>query len=291
MPTEKIEILSTRLLDENRSTVESLKKLAQSLDLEFGWHYLLDLTWIIQNLGPVNGQSIMDAGAGTGVMQWYLASQGAELLSVDRGNRADLAPRFRQRFNVTGLRQGATPDLLPTAQVVMNNLARPRKALGQFREILLGLGREKAPGSVRFYQQDLKTLVDIADNSLDAVVAVSALEHNSPEDLPRVVAELMRVLKPGGVLLATLCAGRDQDWFHQPSAGWCYTDISLKLLFDLPQDTPSNYAQYDRLFEALVGCAELRDNLAAFYARSADNGMPWGKWDPQYQPVGVCKIK
>ena len=78
MPTEKIEILSTRLLDENRSTVESLKKLAQSLDLEFGWHYLLDLTWIIQNLGPVNGLSIMDAGAGTGVMQWYLASQGAE---------------------------------------------------------------------------------------------------------------------------------------------------------------------------------------------------------------------
>ena len=31
--------------------------------------------------------------------------------------------------------------------------------------------------------------------------------------------------------------------------------------------------------------------LAAFYARSGDNGMPWGKWDPQYQPVGVCKVK
>ncbi|MCU0488262.1 MAG: class I SAM-dependent methyltransferase [Anaerolineales bacterium] len=291
MPTEKIEILSTRLLDENRYTVETLKQLAKSLGLEFGWHYLLDLTWIIQNLGQVNGLSIMDAGAGTGVMQWYLASQGAQVLSVDRGSRADLAPRFRQRFNVTGLRQGAKPDLLPTAQVVIKNLARPRKALGQFREILLGLGREKAPGSVCFYHQDLKTLVDIADNSLDALVAVSALEHNAPQDLPRVVNELMRVLKPGGILLATLCAGRDQDWFHQPSAGWCYTDASLKRLFDLPPDTPSNYAQYDSLFEALVGCAELRDNLAAFYARSADNGMPWGKWDPQYQPVGVCKIK
>ena len=37
--------------------------------------------------------------------------------------------------------------------------------------------------------------------------------------------------------------------------------------------------------------AELRDNLASFYFRSGDNGMPWGKWDPQYQPVGVCKVK
>ncbi len=90
MPTEKIEILSTRLIDENRFTVESLKKLAKSLGLEFGWHYLLDLTWIIQNLGQVNGLKIMDAGAGTGVMQWYLASQGAEVLSVDRGSRASL---------------------------------------------------------------------------------------------------------------------------------------------------------------------------------------------------------
>jgi ubiquinone/menaquinone biosynthesis C-methylase UbiE len=144
---------------------------------------------------------------------------------------------------------------------------------------------------VILYNQDLKALTDVLDNSLDAVVAVSALEHNAPGDLPGVVAELMRVLKPGGLLLATLCTGRDQDWFHEPSAGWCYTDASLRRLFDLLEDTTYNYADYDKLFEALCNCAELRDNLASFYARSGENGMPWGKWEPQYQPVGVCKIK
>jgi len=41
----------------------------------------------------------------------------------------------------------------------------------------------------------------------------------------------------------------------------------------------------------LVTCQELRDHLAEFYFLSGDNGMPWGKWDPQYQPVGVCKVK
>ncbi len=87
-PIEKIEILPVSLLDENRSTVEELKRLTYSLGLDFGWHYLLDLTWIIRHLGQPEGKRIMDAGAGTGVIQWYLASHGAEVLSVDRASRA-----------------------------------------------------------------------------------------------------------------------------------------------------------------------------------------------------------
>jgi SAM-dependent methyltransferase len=146
-------------------------------------------------------------------------------------------------------------------------------------------------GSVLVYNQDLSNLVDIADNSLDAVVAVSALEHNTPEGLNAVVGELMRVLKPGGVMLATLTAGKNQDWWHEASRGWCYTDRTLYRLFDLSPDVPSNYNRYDELFIALKNCAELRDNLASFYFGSDDKGMPGGVWDPQYQPVGVCKIK
>jgi len=76
-PTDQIEILSVELLDQHRSTVLALRRLARSLGLEFGWHYLLDLTWIISLLGPVKGKRILDAGAGTGVLQWYLAEQGA----------------------------------------------------------------------------------------------------------------------------------------------------------------------------------------------------------------------
>ena len=38
-------------------------------------------------------------------------------------------------------------------------------------------------------------------------------------------------------------------------------------------------------------CRELRGKLADFYYQSGKNGMPWGKWDPQYQPVGVVKVK
>ena len=289
---DKIELLGVDLLQRNRLRAADLRSFAASLRLDFGWHYLLDINWILEQLGTVSGCRIMDAGAGTGVIQWYLAQQGAQVVSVDRGSRALLPSRFRRRFNVLGLRP---QDLRPQGQVFSEILRRPQGAgqkAGALRRELLGLwGGSASPGSVAIYNQDLAHLVDIPDNSLDAVVAVSALEHNSQEDLPGVVAELMRVLKPGGTLLASLNAARDQDWWHEPSKGWCYTEPSLRRLFSLPMHAPSNYAHYDELFADLVGCAELRDNLAAFYFRSGENGMPWGRWDPQYLPVGVCKVK
>jgi len=101
----------------------------------------------------------------------------------------------------------------------------------------------------------------------------------------------MRVLKPGGKLIATLGAAKDQDWFHEPSKGWCYTEATLRDIFELNPECPSNYDQYDELFEALCNCTELHDNLADFYFKSGNNGMPWGIWDPKYQPVGVVKVK
>jgi len=146
-------------------------------------------------------------------------------------------------------------------------------------------------GRVFIYNQDLKTLRDIKDNSVDAVVAVSALEHNTPEGLREVVAELMRVLKVGGKLLATLGASPGRDWFHEPSQGWNYTEARMRAIFDLEPGLESNYEQYDQIFTDLKECDELRDNLASFYKQSGNNGMPWGVWDPQYVIVGVCKVK
>lgn len=289
---EKIELLSVALLDQYRQQVEDLRKLARSLGLELGWHYLLDITWILGELGPLQGKRILDAGAGTGLLQWYLAQHGAEVISVDRLSRAALPLRFRARFHVAGLRD---QDLLSPSLALRSQWDKsPRwksRLSAQARELLGMAHLRQGSGRVIIYNQDLSNLNDLADDSLDAIVAVSALEHNQPEALEQVVEELMRVLKPGGKLIASLTAARDQDWWHAPSSGWCYSDASLRHLFHLPQPTRSNYAQFDRLLAELRDCAELRDNLARFYFNSADNGMPLGKWDPQYIPVGVLKIK
>jgi len=290
--TESIEILPVTLLNDHRNLVNELRMLARSLGLDFGWHYLLDLIWIITKIGDVSNKRIIDAGAGTGLIQWYLADHGAEVLSIDRASRVDLPLRYRSRFRVSGLRD---VDLMPAHQVVWKNMRREIKLSNKLRtqtRDLIGLAHiRRSTGRVVIYSQDLVNLEHIKDNSIDTVVAVSSLEHNEPDNLIVVVKELMRVLKPGGVLLATLGAARGKDWYHKPSSGWCYTDSSLRQIFSIPTDVTSNYDRYDELLNELRGCAELRDNLADFYFQSGDNGMPWGVWDPKYQPVGVCKIK
>ena len=299
MSGDRIEILATDLLDDERAVVESLKALARKLDIGLGWHYLLDLAWIVTELGALGraqaGLRILDAGAGLGLLQWYLAETGAEVVSVDRSPRMLLAPHLRRHYRIRGLRA----QDMPAAGAVLSRALRARHppraylaaALRAVRLLLRDLASPPAPGSVVMYHHDLTTLPDIADESVDAVVAVSALEHNDPAQLPGVVNELVRTLKPGGVLLATLGAARDADWFHVPSQGWNYTDVSLRRVFQLPPEAPSNYERADELFAALRNCAELRDGLAPMYFQSGDNGMPWGKWDPQYQPVAVRKVK
>jgi 2-polyprenyl-3-methyl-5-hydroxy-6-metoxy-1,4-benzoquinol methylase len=294
-PTEKIEILSVKLLDEQRLQVEALKHLARSLGIGTGWHYLLDWAWILSLLGSVKGMRIVDAGAGQGLLQWYLAEQGAEVTSVDRSSRAELSLRFRAHYSVSGL---APVDLSGAGQVLRKNIKNAKgvkaKSVSALRGAagLIEIALPKAtPGRVIIYNQDLGNMPRVATNSMDAVVAVSALEHNSPEALTPVVDELMRVLKPGGYLLATLGAASDRDWFHEPSQGWCYTDASLRKLFKLSPEVPSNYSLYDNFISSLRECDELRLNLADFYFHSGNNGLPWGKWDPKYQPVGICKRK
>lgn len=289
---EIVELLPVSLLDTERQSIIELKNLASRLKLEFGWHYLLDISWILSKIEQISSKTFIDAGAGIGVIQWYLADNGATVISIDRTSREDLPNRFRRRYAVSGLR----PHDLSQQVNVPGNSARLMigDLVDQLRHGADQFSKQQGrgePGKVIIYNQDLTNLADIADETVDCIVAVSSLEHNSPDGLEQVVAELMRVLKPGGLLLATLGAAKDVDWFHGPSQGWCYSEHTLRKIFQLPGEIPSNYEKYDQLFEDLKNNQELRENLASFYFQSGDNGMPWGKWNPEYQPVGVCKIK
>jgi len=295
----QIEILSVSLLNSERALVEEMRRVSEELGIGLGWHYLLDLSWAAHMLQAGPGNYVMDAGAGIGVMQWWLAAQGVNVLSVDLSSRATLDFRFRAWCPTKGLRPG---DLRPSPQAGWRDFLPPklpwqwhRWPRKVYNAIYRAKTKEPTPpsyrGTVTFYNQDLANMPDIPDSSLDAMVSISALEHNRPDELRGIVKELMRVIKPGGKLVATLGAAKGQDWLHEPSKGWCYTEGTVRDIFELPNVCPSNYNRYDELFDALKNCAELRDNLADFYFKSGNNGMPWGIWKPQYQPVGVVKVK
>lgn len=289
---ESIEILSVSLLNQNRQMVKTLKRLATRLGIEFGWHYLLDLIWVVRHLDQISNKRILDAGAGIGILQWYLVGEGADVISVDRMCRANLPLHFRIHYPVQGMRKS---DLKPSLKSILTETGQNKRRVWKvFRTIwdLLKAGiPKKSSGRLLLYNQDLQNLADIRDNSIDTIVSISAIEHNHRDHMGGVVSELMRTLKPGGKLLATINAAKERDWYHQPSQGWCLCEESLREIFNLSNQAPANFNQYDDLFSSLCQCSELRRNLAKFYGRSGDNGMPWGVWEPQYIPVGVLKVK
>lgn len=298
--TDRLEILPTDLLDQARPLVEDFRRLARKLDVSLGWHYLLDLPWAAQQLAPFIPETrILDAGGGTGAMQWWLAGRGVDVSSVDRRDRSDLGVRFRAWCHVRGFRPDDLRPFPSKSRPSVRALLPPKRVWNWPRKLTRTVTminfKEPTPaegcGTVTIYNQDLKYMPDIEGDSLDGVVSISSLEHNNPNDLQDIVKELMRVLKPGCKLIATLGAAKEHDWFHEPSQGWCYTESTLRDIFGLAPDCPSNYKCYDELFAELRNCAELRKNLPHGYFKSGNNGMPWGEWDPQYQPVGVVKVK
>ncbi len=241
---------------------------------------------------------VLDAGAGVGLMQWGWAGRGANVLCVDRGRRSDLPLNLRGMHSVAGWRDG---DLGPLPTLRWRNLLPSRSPLRWHRypekpmdalTLVRARRRSVSPfGTVYISQQDLTALRYVDDESMDAVVSISALEHNSLENLRSCVSELLRVLKPGGSLIATVGAAKERDWFHEPSKGWCLTEGTLRRVFGLPDDCPTNFAEYDAVFDGVKTCERLRVDLSRSYFLSGDNGMPWGVWDPKYLSVGVVRTK
>lgn len=290
MAGDELYILSTDLLHQERALAEEFLGLSKRLGIPLGWHYLLDLPWAARQLSDLNpGAKVLDAGAGHGLMQWWLSDHQMDVISVDRVARENLPRRLRSHYPVRGMR---AHDLLPPPpRGWRERLNLVRSAFRSLRDTRRARRGREGKGTVTLYHQDLGHMPEIPDASMDAIVSISSLEHNTPEGLRACLVELLRVLKPGGRLVATLGAAKSSDWFHEPSKGWCYTEPTLRRIFGLPEYTPSNYDRYEELMSQLRECAQLRNELAAVYYQGGNNGMPWGRWDPQYQPVGIVKIK
>jgi len=293
-----IELLSPQILGENSVLSGELIRLGRRLALSSGWHYPLDWTWVVQKMGDVSGKTILDAGAGIGLMQWYLAKLGADVISVDRSERRCIPFHLLQKFHVKGYRLEDAPLSL---EELINPGTRRASAtlLDRFKALARGIvgsirsmGEPDSAGSVQILQQDLRRISEIADNSVDIVVSISALEHNaSIQNVREIIRELERTLIPGGMMLVTLPASRDQDWFFQQAYSWCFTEKTLRILFEFSESTASNFQKYDDLFEELRNSRTLRKNLSWRYFFRSNTGMPDGKWDPKYLPVGIIKIK
>jgi hypothetical protein len=248
-------------------------------------------------------------------LQFLLAASGYNVLSVDFAERkAPLAARwiFEVREEECAAPSPAGPAN-PYRNFIKHNRggldarkaarwlgaplktarAASRKALRLIDPDLLGeafSSRKRSYGKVRYIKGDFTDLKKIESGSVDCIVSVSALEHNSFEDIRKSVGEFTRVLKKGAPMAITLSAARGSDWYFKPCEGWCLGDRTIRELFGMG-DCPSNFERYDELFTKLRRSGEIKGRISRHYKVSGENGLPWGVYDPKYQPVGVFKRK
>jgi 2-polyprenyl-6-hydroxyphenyl methylase/3-demethylubiquinone-9 3-methyltransferase len=130
----------------------------------------------LKALGDLGGRLVLDAGCGGGLVARELAAAGAEVVGVDRS---------------------------------LGSLGVARRAVGR-RGPGNPEGVPRLVGSFRPAQGHLERL-PFADGSFGAVVAADVLEH--VPDLPAAVAELARVLAPGGSFVFDTVNRTAWSWF------------------------------------------------------------------------------
>lgn len=272
-----------------------------------GWHYIIDLTWIYaQAQGWPAGSTVLDVGGGSGPTQFLLAEMGFDVVNIDL-NPAAATPRYRSRYRAAETtlsgwaENGYVRHLLsgysaPSGRAGLRRLLQT-PLLQPLHHSLLAKrldgwrqrhGWAKRPvGTLSLTKGDICKLHDVPSGCFDAVVSLSSLEHVPIDDLPAALAEIERVSKPTAFFAMTTSAtDRAETWFHEPSKGYCYSEDTLRHLFGAR--SVSRLGR-EAALDSYRRCEFLRANLAGFYAKSGENGMPWGVWNPEYFPVALAR--
>ncbi len=144
----------------------------------------------LRQLGDLHGRLVLDAGCGGGLVARELAAAGATVVGLDRS------------LGSLGVARRAVARRGPGNPEGRGGSGDPR-----------GVPRWDGPrpmGSFRPTQGRLERL-PFADGVFDVVVAADVLEH--VPDLPAAVAELARVLAPGGRLVFDTINRTPWSWF------------------------------------------------------------------------------
>ena len=298
--TDEIELLKPDLLSDKKSFNEVYFWIKMFVS-EVGWHYPLDLIWQykkILDLDLPKGSTILDAGAGSGMMQFILAGQGYNILSVDFSDRK--IPLLQSKIfkmkndNHKIIKNDYTKHLSANYKFsfakIFHKLKLSFKNLSIFY-IIKGLINKKKYGSIQYIRSDFSDLSFLQSNSIDAVVSTSAIEHNPEhENLKKAIVEFNRVLKPKSAMFITTSAINKKCFFDKPTKGYLYDENTLLDIFQLSKHK-SNFSKYSEIFDQIFTCNFLKENIAFGYKNNPNCGLPFGIWNPRYLPVGVIKWK
>ncbi len=303
MTKVEIQLLSDQLPAEYPEILAEIDLLREGLFKEIGWHYYVDLIWVIiqlRKLGIMPGATVLDAGAGSGLLQFLLSYYGYHVLSVDFAPRRVLF-HISKLFpvEITSSSESSKEEYIEHLETVHRSYSyirklwiyifkRKRRLSSWFHLRKVLSQRDLQPGKITMIQNDMCQMHDVQDQSVDAVVSLSAVEHLNPDQLPLVFADFSRVMKAdASLILTTNASGTKKDWFHEPSQGWCFSLSTLAGWFNEQSSSERCFTNFNSILADYQNNKFLRQRLADFHFYSEKSGMPKGVWNPAYIPVGV----
>lgn len=272
---------------------------------QIGWHYIIDLTWIYSQVKnwPTTYQ-VLDAGGGGGATQFLLTELGFNVTNLDLflGEPSYyLQRRYRMKFvktesyqeseYVVHLANQRQPDVF---RYLKEWVAESR--LYQYMSMQMYQWRHEQwrksnlifneVGHLDWVRANLCYIPEVPSGSFDAVVSLSALEHIPIDLMAEGWSEIGRICKRNAkVAITTSGTEKKRTWFHESSKGNCFSEHDLQVLFNAKASNdclPAN-----KMIRKYQVCEFLKTNIADFYKKSGQNGMPYGRWGPKYFPVAL----
>jgi SAM-dependent methyltransferase len=300
------------IASEDFAIVESFLKSCGQIQL--GWHYIVDLVWIYSKVKNWPRKiKVLDAGGGRGFSQILLAEMGFEVYNIDLWHlspsrfwldRYGIKHKILDSYTSTsykdhianvnlesgGMRSSLKKWLMANSPAILGLLRSWKtttfhKRLDQWR---YRWQMDNYPvGHIEWITGNLCHLPEIPRGHFDAMISLSSLEHIPQDMLDKGVNEIRRILKESAHWAVTTSGTeKPYTWFHEPSKGLCFSLSDLNKYFNAER---IGSVEPEVILDKYRENNYLKNNLSDIYKKSGENGMPWGKWDPQYFPVGLCE--
>jgi 2-polyprenyl-3-methyl-5-hydroxy-6-metoxy-1,4-benzoquinol methylase len=156
--------------------------------------------WAYFSAGEGKGLRLLDVGGGTAGLQFVYAMEGFQVTNVDPMEEGN----------------AGAPVAMPWWQMMPDLHDKINEAFGT---------------DVRLIRKRLQE-ADLDDESFDRVVCLSVIEHLSPADARTMLEHIVRVLAPGGLLIATVDLFFDLKPFGVLDRNGYGTNIDIARLLD-----------------------------------------------------------
>jgi 2-polyprenyl-3-methyl-5-hydroxy-6-metoxy-1,4-benzoquinol methylase len=275
---------------------------------QIGWHYITDITWIYSHIKDwPRDFKILDAGGGGGPVQFLMAELGFDVTNIDL-SITEPNVSYKNRYQIT---YHILPSFKSTSY---ENFLDANRSIGFGRMDIKNMIKKSCfyklwsakryaqkheqwrktqelelarIGQIKWLKGNICNIPEVSENTFDAVVSLSAIEHIPLENLKKALKEIRRVLKTDARWAVTTSGTeKDKTWFHKPSQSNCFSSTDLEKIFGTISEGKQNPQE---ILQKYQNSGYLKENLAKFYFKSGKYGMPWGIWDPKYLPVGMTR--